>query len=150
MKEYEYKVHEPKIVAILAGVYLFVGLIIVLIGVDQIITGYMTQLGWFLGCTIAFLLPGILLLVDYKRRALYVIRSGHEYCYVPLIGKKRYFRREDIASAKLRWGNCFHMGYSIVATDHNGKKLFSVEDNMVNAEKIVCIAQNEFQKGNNF
>ena len=143
MKEYEYKVHEPKIVAILAGVFLFVGLIIVLIGIDQIITGYMTQPGWFLGCVMVFLFTGILLLMDYKRRALYVIRSGYEYCYVPCIGNKRYFRREDIATAKLRQIKFSPMDYYFVATDHDGKKLFWVDLNMVNAERIVSIAQDE-------
>ena len=140
-QEYEYKVHEPKIVAIVACLLLFAALLCAAIGVDQFVSGTMTEPIPFFILLISFLLPGILLLLDYKRRALYVIRSGYDYCYVPFIGNKRCFRREDIATAKIRRVKFSPADLCIVATDHDGKKLFGVELNMINAERIAAIAQ---------
>ena len=60
---------------------------------------------------------------------------------MPFIGKKRFFRREDIATVKIRRVKFSPADLCIVATDHDGKKLFGVELNMINAERIAAIAQ---------
>ncbi|MBO4457738.1 MAG: hypothetical protein J5802_08460 [Butyrivibrio sp.] len=85
---------------------------------------------------LGFFIPAVLLFTEYKRRALYIIREGREYCYVPFLGKRRYFRREDICDVKIRPVKFSPQDLCLVATDHNGRKIFGVELNMVNAKRL--------------
>ncbi len=139
LDRYEYKVHENVVPTILAVLMFVMTIIIVVMGIMSLGDGgEISQPDAYAICLFMFFIPGVLLVFDYKRRALYIIREGREYCYVPFIGKKRFFVREEICEVKIRPVKLSPRDLCLVAKDQYGKKIFGVELNMVNAHRLAA------------
>ena len=133
MTEYDYKVHESGIVI---GLGIFVEIVAIGLAILGLFISPENGQSVCFGAAIIIALLGGLIILEYYRRSLYIVREGQEYLYRPFIGSSKSFRRSDIARYEIRPVKLSPQDECIVLYDYEGKKLVGLELNMVNARRF--------------
>ncbi|SOB91619.1 hypothetical protein [Pseudobutyrivibrio ruminis] len=133
MTEYDYKVHESGIVI---GLGIFVEIAAIGLAILGLFISPENGQSVCFGTAIIVGLLGGLIILEYYRRSLYIVREGQEYLYRPFIGSSKSFRRSDIARYEIRPVKFSPQDECIVLYDYEGKKLVGLELNMVNAKRF--------------
>jgi len=133
MTEYDYKVHESGIVI---GLGIFVEIVAIGLAILGLFISPENGQSVCFGAAIIVALLGGLILLDYFRRGLYVIKEGREYLYTPFIGLSKSFSRADIARYEIRPVKLSPQDECIVLYNYDGKRLAGLEVNMVNAKRF--------------